>query len=236
MGPPRQVPAIAGQVLGHQVEFPHAGVRQPLGLDHQVGDGPGAERPPDGRNGAEVAAPGAAVGHPQVGPTRPAGQRPGVPGGKDPSRPGEGQAPRRRRGQQAGQAAGLARPHQEFDLRQAAGQLLAVATHQATDHHQPLSGPAVPGQGEDRVQGFLHRRTQETAGVDQEHGGRAGIGLRPPAGGQQLAGQMLPLHQVLGAPEVEEIEAASGFAPHARPSSRASRALANNRQAEQTPT
>jgi hypothetical protein len=211
-----QVLAVAGGVLGHQADLGDALAGQPGDLVEDLGRPPGAEPPPERRDGAERAVPVAALGQLDQG-HRPAGGRPGRerrPGrGREhhrqrspPRRDQRGLGRGRRPSEQLGKPTVVGKGHDGVGLGQLGPQLLGVPLGQAPgDQHRP--GPPVLLQG-GRVQHRLDRlplgRLHERAGVDDHRVGLLGVGHHPVAAGRQQPGRVLGVDLVAPAPEGDD--------------------------------
>ena len=193
-----EVAAPRGQVLGHQDQFAHPAGQQAAGLLAQVGRRHGAQRAPDGRDGAEGALVAAAFAHLEPGIGRARGEQAA------------------RRGGSRGQAQGLAHHggpvfqlaggQPQVHLGQVGGQILdAVAPHHTAGHGQQgaaLAAAQTLHGIEDGADGLAYGRLDEAAGIDEDQTCPAHV-FHAVHGHAQRAQQMLGIHTVLGTAQAQ---------------------------------
>ncbi len=166
-----QITTVPGRVLRHDVELPHAGRRQPLRLAHELLEGLGAMQAAHQRDRAERARVVAPFADLEIRRVRRVA-------GEDAERPLHERHPLRLGevapiAQRRNQAAQLAQPQEEVDLRDLHRQLVAVALDEASHRHHGLHFP--PGlqlaRVEHRLDGLLLRLLDEAARVHDDHVG-----------------------------------------------------------------
>ena len=173
------VEAPRGQVLGHEDHLAHA-VAELVDLGQHDVFGARPLQAPERRDGAEAAAPVAALGHLDVGPRR-ARRRDGAgSGGRRTGGPRRStrrsvRVPSGRRPR----VTGTPKPATRSTSGRAAASSVTVALGQASRHHQPGAGAAGGGELEDGVDRLLAGGLDEGAGVDHHQVGV--LGRRRPA-------------------------------------------------------
>jgi len=207
LGAARQIMSVCGEVLRDQVELDRALRDQPVGLHHDVRDGPGALQPAQGRDDAERALVVAALGDLHV--RRPARHR---------------VAPRRAAvrdvvgiGDDGAVALALedlrdARvgrgPDEVIDLGHLLLEHVRVALREASRHHQRLAATSFLQLGvlEDGVDRLLLGLPDEGAGVDQDHLRLSRLVHQLVSLVEQAAEHDFAVHPILRAAEREQVE------------------------------
>jgi len=95
-------------------------------------------------------------------------------------------------------------------LGQGRNDFLAKALGQAPHHYQAPAAALLLefGQPENRVDGFIHRRPNETAGVDHDGIGGGRVVDNPPAGSRKATEHGFTVHLVAGAAKAHEVHGA----------------------------
>ena len=191
-----QIRAIGAGVLGNHQDLLHPGTHQLLGLAQHLADRAAAEAPAHGRDDAEGAVMVAALGNLEIG-VMPGSELHPLRGHEIHERLMPGRQMFMHRGKHV---LVTLRAGDFQDRRMAVQNALRLRTEAAGDDH-----PAVLRQRlADGVQGFVHRRIDESAGIhdDQVRGGITGrhfIAL-----GAQARENPLRVHQGLGTPQTDE--------------------------------
>jgi hypothetical protein len=202
VAPHPQVLAVAGGVLGDQVELDETRGFELLRLGHQALDGAAAEAPAPDRNRAEGAGVVAPLGDLEV--------REAAGGQQARRRVVEDHVRRGRQRRAAAELdhvahlAELVEPDEAVDLGDLAGELVAEAVDHAAGHQDLLDPLPLPSHDlEDRVDRLLLGLLDEGAGVDDHRVGMVEVLDDLVAAARQLAQHDLAVDEILRAAEAD---------------------------------